>query len=71
MNHFMIFVVATCKKNKKNFGIIVVLQSSDTPFEVKILVIAILLKTKAWYLQNQINGKDRNTLIEQSIYKLL
>ena len=30
---------------------------SRNSFEAKRLVIAILLKTKAWYLQNQINKK--------------
>ena len=34
-------------------------------------VIATLLKTKAWYLQSQINEKDRNSLIEQSIHMFL
>ena len=40
-------------------------------FTVSRIAITILLKTKAWYSQNQINEKDQNTLIEQSIHKLL
>jgi len=30
-----------------------------------------LLRTKAWYLQSQINEKDQNSLIEQSIHRFL
>ena len=48
------------RNNIIDFGIIVVLPSLETLFEAKRLVIAIL-----------INGKDQNTLIEQSIYRLL
>ena len=44
---------------------------SRNSHEVKRLVIAILLKAKAWYLQNQINEKDQDTLIEQSTHELL
>ena len=36
-----------------DFSIIVVLLSLETLFEAKRLVIAILLKTKAWYLQTK------------------
>ena len=36
-----------------DFGIIVVLPSLETLFEAKRLVIAMLLKTKAWYLQTK------------------
>ena len=52
-----------------DFGIIVILPSSETLFMARRLVIAMLPKGKTWYLQNQINGKDRNILIEQSIYR--
>ena len=40
---------------------------SSNFFKDKRLVIAILLMTKAWYLQNQTNEKYQNNLIEQSI----
>ena len=36
-----------------NFSIIVVLPSLETVFQARKLVIAILLKTKAWYLQTK------------------
>ena len=46
------------------FGIIAVLLCLKNSFaiEVRRLVIAILLKTKAWYLQNQINEKDKHPI---------
>ena len=46
------------------------LSSRLETLEARRLVIAMLPKPKAWYLQNQINEKDQNALIEQPIQDL-
>ena len=53
------------------FSIIAVLPCLDTVLRARRLVIAVILQKKAWYLQNQINEKDRNTLKEQSTQRSL